>query len=163
MVTLMRTKPGATQRALKQTKPFRSPAEALAASLLRTADLVRGELEDALAELDVTGQQYNVLCILRGSHPEPMATLEIAERMIERAPGITRMLDRLEAAGWVTRRRCHDDRRRVLCGITAAGLAQLAKADGPVLDTEERLAKRLGRADQARLIELLEALQEESS
>lgn len=151
------------QRDLKQNRPFKSLEEEAYLSLVRTAGQLTDELAAVLKPYGLSEVQYNVLRILRGSHPEPMATLEIAERMIERAPGITRMLDRLEAAGWVTRRRCHDDRRRVLCGITAAGLAQLAKADGPVLDTEERLAKRLGRADQARLIELLEALQEESS
>ncbi len=159
----MRTRSGVTRRALKQGKPFRSPAEELVAALLRTADVVRGELERSLADLEVTGQQYNVLRILRGSHPESVATLEIAERMIERSPGITRMLDRLEAAGWVTRQRCSQDRRRVLCAITPAGLAALAKADGPVLEIEEQLARRLTRAEQATLTALLEQLQEESS
>src|SRR5947207_2737986 len=103
-------KPSAIQREIKQSKRFATPDEEAAIALLRTVDVIRADLERALAAHGITPQQFNVLRILRGSHPEPMPTLEIAERMIERAPGITRLLDRLEAAGLVTRKRCAGDR-----------------------------------------------------
>jgi DNA-binding MarR family transcriptional regulator len=161
MLTPMRAKESAIRRELKQSKPFIDSAQAAAVALLRTADVIRGELERALGESSVTLQQYNVLRILRGSHPEPMATLEIAERMIERTPGITRLLDRLEAAGHVKRQRCREDRRRVLCRITESGLATLARGDGPVHATERRRVRRLSEADLAKLLELLDRVREE--
>ena len=105
MNPVTRRKPSAVQREIRQTKPFATPDEEATVALFRTADVLRGEAERALAEHGITAQQYNVLRILRGSHPEPLPTLEIAERMIERAPGITRLLDRLEAAGLVSRKR----------------------------------------------------------
>jgi DNA-binding MarR family transcriptional regulator len=160
MVNHMAAKTRAIQRELKQKKRFASPEAAAAVALLRTADVLRGDLERTLGERGVTLQQYNVLRILRGSHPEPLPTLEIAERMIERAPGITRLLDRLETAGHVTRKRCRDDRRRVLC-ITEAGLATLARTDGPVDAAERRRTGRLSRADLAKLLQLLDRLRED--
>jgi len=159
----MRTTSSAIRRELKQGKRFRTPGEELAVSLLRTADVMRGDLERTLQESGLTLQQYNVLRILRGSHPEPLPTLEIAERMIERAPGITRLLDRLEAAGLVTRKRSREDRRRVLCSITPGGMAALDSADAPVLATEEARARRLSRADVAQLQALLDRLREDST
>ena len=158
MLTAMRPKPSALQRELKQTKPFRTPAEAAILGVLRTADVIRGELEHALEPCGVTLQQYNVLRILRGSHPAPLPTLEIAERMIERAPGITRLLDRLEAAGQVSRQRCRADRRRVLCSITPAGLATLDDAAAPLQATGHARAQRLARADMLKLQALLDRL-----
>src|SRR5947199_10599404 len=77
-------------------------------------------------------QQYNVLRILRGVGPRGLPTLTIAERMIERTPGITRMIDRLEAKGLVARETRPDDRRYVHCRITEEGLKLLRLIDGSV-------------------------------
>jgi hypothetical protein len=93
MLIDMSRKPSAIAQEIRQTKAFDSPEDEAAVALLRTVDLLRADLERALAPRSITPQQYNVLRILRGSHPEPLATLEIADRMIERAPGITRLLD----------------------------------------------------------------------
>lgn len=158
MMTPMRSKGAALRRELKQARRFSGPAEESSVALLRTADVIRGEIERVLGEHGVTLQQYNVLRILKGSHPEPIATLEIADRMIERAPGITRLLDRLEAAGQVRRERCKEDRRRVLCHITDAGLATLEQTTEPVRAAQRRRASRLSQGDLARLLELLERL-----
>ena len=151
----MKRPASAIRRELKQKRPFPSAAQEAAVALLRTADVIRRDVELALAPFGITAQQYNVLRILRGSEPERLPTLEIAERMIEHAPGITRLLDRLEAAGFVTRERCEEDRRRVLCRITPRGLAVLAKADAP-LDRIER--SRLSRLDASELQALMAAL-----
>ncbi len=106
---------------IKQNKPFRSPGEEAAVALMRTSDVLHRRLADVVEPHGITHQQYNVLRILRGSAPEPLPTLEIASRMIEQAPGITRLLDRLEAKSLVRRERCKEDRRQVHCWITAAG------------------------------------------
>ena len=160
----MQANGSALQRELKQKKRFVTQAEEAAVALLRTADVLRGDLERTLtASAGVTLQQDNVLRILRGSHPEPLPTLEIADRMIERAPGITRLLDRLEAAKLVRRERCREDRRRVLCHITPAGLATLARADEPVRATERRRAGRLAATELASLLDVLARLREDGA
>ena len=156
-------KPSAIERELKQRTPFPSVEQEATVALMRTVDVIRGELERALAPHGITAQQYNVLRILRGSHPEPLPTLEIAERMIERAPGITRLLDRLEAAGLVSRTRCGEDRRIVHCSITRAGLATLAATDDLVRSLDVGRAGRLSKAELAKLVELLDRMREEGT
>ncbi len=159
----MPARDSAIRREIKQNKGFPDRASEATVALLRTADVIRADLERTLADSGVTVQQYNVLRILRGAHPERMATLEIAGRMIERTPGITRLLDRLEAAGHVHRERCREDRRRVLCRITEKGLATLARTDAPVLATERRRTGRLSKTDLAALVDLLDRLREEAT
>ena len=107
-----------------------------AVSLMRTADLVRRAVAVVIDGQGITLQQYNVLRILRGAGGEGLPTLEIAERMIEQTPGITRLLDRLEAKQLVGRERCPADRRQVTCRISREGLRLLAALDGPVAEAE---------------------------
>src|SRR6185295_1446948 len=115
------------QREIRQGKPFRSQSQQVVVALLRTADLVRRGLGRVLEPFDLTPQQYNVLRILRGAGERGLPTLEIAVRMIEEAPGITRLIDRLETKHLVSRERCKTDRRRVWCRITRDGLGLLAQ------------------------------------
>jgi DNA-binding MarR family transcriptional regulator len=156
----MKRTPSAVGRELKQTRPFRTRGQEAAVGLMRTADLLRRLLEQALEPWGVTAQQYNVLRILRGARPEPLPTLEIAERMIERTPGITRLLDRLEAKKLVRRERCESDRRQVLCTITAAGLEVLRDADPVMREIESRSLGRLSEVKTRQLIQLLDAIRE---
>jgi DNA-binding MarR family transcriptional regulator len=157
------TRLSAIQREIRQNKAFASPEEEATVAMLRTADVLRGEAERTLEAYGITHQQYNVLRILRGSHPEPLPTLEIAERMIERAPGITRLIDRLEAAGLVSRKRCPEDRRIVHISITRAGLATLGASDEPVRAIARRRVGRLSRAELAKFVAMLDRLREEGS
>ncbi|HNZ95783.1 MAG TPA: MarR family transcriptional regulator [Thermoanaerobaculia bacterium] len=140
------------QRELRQTRPFRSPAHEAVVSLLRTADVVRRRLGAVVEPHGITIQQYNVLRILRGAGEAGLPTLEIAERMIERTPGITRLLDRLERKEQVVRWRPAADRRQVLCRLTPAGAALLAALDGPLQATQEALLASLEPAAQERLV-----------
>jgi len=160
MLNLVKRTPSAIERELKQTRPFPTRRGEAAVALMRTADLLHRLLEQALEPLGVTAQQFNVLRILRGARPEPLPTLEIAERMIERTPGITRLLDRLEAKNLVQRDRCESDRRQVLCTITAAGLDLLRDADAVVRDIESRSLGRLSDLKTRQLIRLLDAIRE---
>lgn len=137
-----------------------SPAHTKAAVLgiLRAADVVRRRGTALLAPHGLTPQQFNVLRILRGARPEGLCTLTIAERMIEQTPGITRLIDRLEAKKLVARVRSEDDRRQVWCRITPAGLQLLARLDEPVGDFERAVMARLPRPDQVRLARLLDTV-----
>lgn len=123
-------------------------------ALIRTADLVRRTVGVVVEPSGITPQQYNVLRILRGAGEAGLPTLEIAERMIEQMPGITRLVDKLEAKKLVARERCRTDRRQVFCRITPAGLALLARLDQPV----EAALSALGTLNRKELTQLVELL-----
>jgi DNA-binding MarR family transcriptional regulator len=149
------------QREIKQRRPFRSAAQEAVIGLLRTADVARQRLADALAPSGLTLQQYNVLRILRGASDQGLPTLEIAGRMIERAPGITRLLDRLEAKSLVRRVRCPEDRRQVLCWPTAEALDLLASLDDLADLTDRSIVGNLQNQDLEELIRLLDHLRQD--
>jgi MarR family transcriptional regulator, organic hydroperoxide resistance regulator len=132
-----------------------SAAQTAFVTLLSTADTIRGFFEVVCAPCEVTGQQYNVLRILRGAEPEGLPTLTIAERMIERTPGITRMIDRLEAKGLVGREIPPNDRRFVYCRITKKGLALLKLLDEPIEEANHQAFCGLSKAELQQLTNLL--------
>ena len=150
--------PSALQAALKQRQPFQSAAHEATLGLLHTADLIRRRLAEVVEPFDITLQQFNVLRILRGGGDAGVATLDVADRMVEQAPGITRLLDRLEAKELVRRQRCTKDRRQNLCWITADGRALLEGLEQPVRRATEACVGGLSRADQSTLIRLLDAI-----
>ncbi len=127
-------------------------------SLLRTADLVRRVVGRTLEPYDITAQQYNVLRILRGAGEQGLPTLEIADRMIEQAPGVTRLLDRLEVKGLVRRQRCAQDRRQVLCWLTPTGLELVERLDEPVDSADAEAVAMLTPEEQDRLLRMLDAI-----
>jgi DNA-binding MarR family transcriptional regulator len=131
------------------------PEENAFVSLLLTADMLSRNIEKVLRSADISPTQYNVLRILRGS-PQGLPCGEIADRMISRDPDITRLLDRLETRGLVSRCRETKDRRMVLTRITPQGLRLLAELDAPVIDTHRKQLGHLGRERLRSLLELLE-------
>jgi DNA-binding MarR family transcriptional regulator len=152
-----REPPGTVAGDIKQTRPFPTRSEEAAVGLMLTADVVRRYGEALIAPFGITAQQYNVLRILRGSRPDSLPTLEVAARMIEKSPGVTRLLDRLEKKGLVTRERCAADRRQVLCRITEKGLDLLESLEAPVREAAAPF-KTLPQKDLERLIDLLNAV-----
>ncbi|MBK5296243.1 MAG: MarR family transcriptional regulator [Vicinamibacteria bacterium] len=144
------------QRELRQARPFESPAQEAALGLVRTADRLRRHFSSFVEPHGITVQQFNVLRILRGAGPEALPTLEIAERMVEQTPGVTRLLDRLEAKQLIARARCPNDRRQVLCRITPVGLALLAGLDEPIRRAHQQALGVLPVAAQRQLIGLLD-------
>ena len=124
-------------------------------SLWRTYDRLRSLEDDLFAPLDLTPQQYNALRLLRAEHPARLPTLDLAGRLVSRAPDITRLLDKLAERGLVERERPAGNRRIVEVGITPAGIALLGSLRTPLRACH---AKQLGHlsADQLRqLIDLL--------
>jgi MarR family transcriptional regulator, organic hydroperoxide resistance regulator len=151
-------RPPSIREEIQQTKAFPSVAEEASVSLLRTTDLVRRRLAAIVEPHGITLQQYNVLRILRGAGEKGLPTLEIAARMVEQAPGITRLIDRLEAKRWVERERSTGDRRCVYCRITRAGLLLLAGLDAPIADADAHLASCLPQPQIRQLVDLLARL-----
>jgi DNA-binding MarR family transcriptional regulator len=146
------------QQELKQRKPFQSVAQEALLGLMRTTDLIRRQVAAFVEPHGITLQQYNVLRILRGGGTEGVPTLEVAERMVEQTPGITRLLDRLEAKGFVKRQRCPKDRRQHLCWITPKSAALLERLDAPMVQFGDHLMKGLKQDERTTLIRLLDAL-----
>lgn len=142
---------------IKQSKP-RSPSQEAYIALVRTADDAKRFATRALEPEGVTLQQYNVLRILRGSGEYGLPTLAIAERMVERTPGVTRLIDRMERKGWVVRERCSEDRRRVWCRITERGLALLGRLDAPFTEIDSTLSDVLDPSEIAELLGYLDRL-----
>lgn len=138
-----------------------SPGQQLAVAVLRAADAVRRTMTEAVEPSGLTLQQYNVLRILRGALPDPLPTLEIRDRLIERAPGITRFLDQLEERGLVSRVRSGSDRRQVQCAITDAGLELLAAMDEEVDASDESVSHGLSDREVRALLRKLNTLQQE--
>ena len=153
--------PSQVQREINQKRPFRSRQQEAGIALVRTADHVRRHFARVIEPHGITPQQFNVLRILRGAGESGMPTLEIARRMIERTPGITRLLDRLEAKKLVRRERCPTDRRQVLCWIDPPGLALLEALEEPVQRADRTAMRGLAERDLRHLIRLLDALRKE--
>ena len=149
---------GTLQEELRQRRPFHSAAHEAVVGLMRTADLVRRQMTALVEPHGITHQQFNVLRILRSGGDEGVPTLEVADRMVEQTPGVTRLLDRLEAKELVRRQRCPKDRRQHLCWIAPKGLSVLQKLDASTLRAHEEALKGLAAKDRAHFIKLLDAI-----
>ncbi|MGB7586708.1 MAG: MarR family transcriptional regulator [Terriglobales bacterium] len=132
-----------------------SPEEAAFLDLLRTTDILSRGLVRVLKTEDLSPTQYNVLRILRGAG-EGLACGEVASRMITRDPDVTRLLDRLEKRGLISRCREAQDRRTVMTRITTEGLKVLARLDEPVQASHRQQLGHLGRERLRDLAELLQ-------
>lgn len=124
-------------------------------SMFRTVNYVRRLGDTVFESHGITRQQYNVLRILNGAVPDGLPTLEIAERLLEQAPGITRLLDRLEAKKLVRRERPAGNRRQVLCFITHAGVDLVHELDAPLKDVALKSLHKLSKSDLEELMRLL--------
>jgi DNA-binding MarR family transcriptional regulator len=136
-----------------------TPLETVIA-LMRTADLARRYMTGIIEPHGITLQQFNVLRILRGAGADGVPTLDVAQRMVEQTPGVTRLLDRLEAKELIRRHRCPKDRRQHLCWITPTGLAVLQKIDAVEGPAHNDLLQGLRPKDRATFVRLLDAIRE---
>lgn len=140
---------------LQQRKPFSSLEQEATLSIARTEAALRQPLEELLAGSGVSLAQYNVLRVLRGAGPEGLTRNEIRDRLINRMPDVTRLLDRMEDAGWVSRVRETEDRRCVATHLTRSGRALVDALDDPV---QEEHSRRLGHMTKTQLRTLIDLL-----
>lgn len=141
---------------IRQVKPFRDLSEEAFLSVVRTADRLDQALAALLRDFDLTPTQYNVLRILRGAGATGLSAGEIGGRMISRSCDVTRLIDRLEAQGLVSRSRLPADRRVVLAMITPAGLERVAESEAPIAELQRFGIGRLGPIKLRMLVSLLE-------
>jgi DNA-binding MarR family transcriptional regulator len=125
-------------------------------ALLQTADALSQEAEQLLKAAGLTGTQYNVLRILRGSEPEGLPCSGIGDRMISHDPDMTRLLDRMEKRGLITRERQTEDRRVVKTRITPQALSLLKTLDQPIHELHKRQFRHIPGARLKILGQLLE-------
>ena len=139
-------------------KNFDTHLEArLFVAFMQIADSLGAQAEQVIKAAGLTAAQYNVLRILRGAGRTGLACREIGERMISRDPDITRLLDRMEKRGLISRSRESRDRRLVLARITPEGLKLLARLDEPVQEAHRKQLRHLGRERLGALTDLLQA------
>lgn len=156
MPTIVCPVAGSLQREIRQVKPFDSIEEEVFLNLQRTAEALMGGLSEVLKTFDLTATQYNVLRILRGAGPAGLPCREVSERMVNRDPDVTRLLDRLESRAFVERERLTSDRRVVLARIAVSGTEVLALADPAV---NAYLLEAMSALDQSALQSLNTALE----
>jgi DNA-binding MarR family transcriptional regulator len=146
----------------KQQKPVEHVEEDAVLTIVRTAELLNQKASEYFRPFDLSRTQYDVLRILRGAGDDGLTCSATAERMISRDPDVTRLMDRMEARGLISRERTPNDRRIVVIKLTKAGRDLVDSLDVRVSALHAKLVGRLGAAKLRTLIDLLEEVREES-
>lgn len=144
------------QNELKPNKPFESLQEEALLNIIKTTEVFSWRASSLFKEIGLTATQYNVLRILRGAGNEGLLCREISERMFTKDPDITRLLDRLESRGLISRNRDNRDRRAITVKITDQGLEALKSLDKPITEHHQQLLGHLTQKQLQQLISLLE-------
>ena len=145
------------QHELKKRGPFASLEQETTLAILRTSDLLENRLARLLREYGLTMSQYNVLRILRGEGT-PLPCLEVAERMIQVAPAITRVVDQLLKLDLIIKSQSEEDRRVYLIELKPAAKKLLKKIDQPILDLHASLLNGISQSDQKKIVRILESI-----
>jgi DNA-binding MarR family transcriptional regulator len=143
---------------IQQKLPFKSLEQEAHLNIVRTASVLEDAFEQILKPAGITNAQYNVLRILRGAEPDGLCRNDVRDRMLTRMPDMTRLLDRMEAAGLVTRTRDAEDRRIVTTRISAKGRRLVDKLDAAVAEEHQQRLGHLNKTELRQLIELLSAV-----
>ena len=152
------TRRSSVQAEIGQSRPFRSRKQEATIALLRTASVVSRALGRVIEPWGLSLAQYNALRIIRGAGTGGIATLAIRERMIEEGTPITRILDKLEQAGYIRRERALPDRRQVICHVTTPGKRLLDELDPLVDAADEETTASLGARELTQFVELLDRI-----
>ncbi len=145
---------------LKKRGPFDSIEQEATLAIMRTSDLLENRLARLLRKHGLTLTQYNVLRILRGEG-KPMPCLEVADRMIQVAPAITRVVDQLLKLKLIAKTQSEEDRRVFMIKLRPAAIRLLSRLDKPVLDLHASLLKGASRSDLSALNRILAAIRDE--
>lgn len=147
----------ALKRRIRQTR-FESPAHEAVLNLIVASNYIREQWEQVVRGFSMTVPQYNILRILRGVYPDGHPRCEIAARMLDRAPDVTRIIDRLEEKKLVERERTGRDRRQSITRITAAGMKLLDDMEPAMHSSMLEVRDRLSAGDARELSRICEVL-----
>lgn len=140
-----------------QQQHFQSESQKAIVNLVYTYHWITEKIKTMLSQDGITMQQFNILRILRGSDPQPLSTLTIRERMLDKMSDTSRIVDRLVLKGWVIKRTCANDKRLVDVSITKDGKRILEKIDKRI-DDMNAVVSSLSQQDLKRLNELLDQM-----
>lgn len=140
-----------------KTKKFKSPQLQVVLEILFTAGYIDRDNNENLKPFDISIQQYNILRILNGSHPNKLPVNEIKNRMVQKTPNTTRLIDKLILKNYVERHRCDKDRRVIYINITNEGIA-LLKTINDEAKISSKFINKLNTDEANTLIKLLEKL-----
>lgn len=136
---------------IKQTKPFKSLYEEADLNIVRTAFVLIDAFEATIKRFGITSTQYNVLRILRGAGEKGLCRNEVRDRLLNRMPDATRLLDRMERNGLISRAREAEDRRLVTTRLTKKGRELVDQLD-PIVARQHK--SRLGHMSEKQLTTL---------
>ena len=142
-----------------QQAKFRNPQQKAAINLIYTLSWMKDRTKCIFEAEDITSQQFNILRILRGSFPDPLSTLQIRERMLEKMSDTSRIVDRLIAKGLVKKLTCKNDRRLVDVIISDKGKKLLERLDARQDEIDGVLGK-LSEKDANILSDLLDKIRD---
>ena len=144
-----------------QQAKFRNSRQKAGINLIYTLAWMKEKTKEIFDSEDITSQQFNILRILRGSFPEPLSTLQIRERMLEKMSDTSRIVDRLITKGLVKKLTCKDDRRLVDVIITDKGKKMLERLDARQ-DEIDNVLGNLSEKDANILSDLLDKIRDGS-
>ena len=147
------------EEAIKQNTPFKNPWHRAVVNLIYTNNWLTNRQRQLFSDVDITLQQYNVLRILRGQHPNPISTSDIRERMLDHRSDVSRIVDRLVKKDFVVRRTCQEDKRLVDVSINDQGLQLLASLD-PRDQELRKMLNTLSEEEAEQLNELLDKVRD---
>jgi len=139
---------------------FRNEFQKATLNILYTYGWLTEKSKEFFDQEDITSQQFNILRILRGSHPQPLSTLQIRERMIDKMSDTSRIVDRLVVKGFVKKGTCKSDRRLVDVIITEKGRKILERIDSKQ-DQMDNILGNLSKKEATTLSELLDKIREQ--
>lgn len=141
-----------------QQKKFRDVYHKAHINVLFTASWIHQQSLQALKPFNISWQQFNILRILRGMHPEPASVKLLTERMIDKMSNASRLVEKLKQKGLVERRSCKFDRRQVDVVVTDQGLELLQQASAAMEQQMDQTRTQLSEEQAAQLNELLDAM-----
>jgi DNA-binding MarR family transcriptional regulator len=144
-----------------QQKKFRNEYHKAHINVLFTASWIHQQSLQVLKPFNISWQQFNILRILRGMHPEPASVKLLTERMIDKMSNASRLVEKLKQKGLVERRSCKSDRRQVDVVITEKGLELLAQASEAMEQQMDLTKSQLSQEEAKQLNDLLDALRYE--
>jgi DNA-binding MarR family transcriptional regulator len=139
---------------------FRNQRQKMLINLIYTYNVLSSKMQEFLKVESLTMQQYNILRILRGQHPNPATNSLVKDRMLDKNSDVTRIIDRMIRDGLVSRVNCESDRRRVDITITDAGLDKLQRLDR-ISGQMDQIAAGLTEDEAVNLNEMLDKLRSE--
>lgn len=142
-----------------QQKTFKSEYHKLAVNIIFTHGWLTSLQRSLFDKFSITVNQYNILRILRGQHPNPISVNLLKERMLDKMSDTSRLVERLRTKGLVERKICKNDRRKSDVKVTSKGLELLAELE-PIDLEVERTLKALSKDEAETLNDLLDKMRD---